>query len=83
MLAHALEITSLVIRLRKHLITGHRAVVGLFAVGEAVGEGVVDDAILPLEILRLAHTGAGDAAGLPVLVGDHNAYPSVLRQVLR
>ena len=81
-LADALEIAALVVGGRQHAVVLHRSVVAVLAVGEAVGEGVINDAILPLESLERLRGQTGGIAHLPGRISDHNADPRSGRRVL-
>ena len=81
LLVDALEISALVVGRGQDPFVVDRPVIALVTIGEAVGKGVVDDAVLPLERFRHFDRGSRGIADVALGIGDDHAHPRSCRPV--
>ena len=78
LLADTLEVATLVVGRRQNTLVLHRPIVLLLPVVEAVGEGVIDHAVLPLEFVGCLGPDTRGVADVALGVGDHDAHPGAV-----
>ena len=83
LLAHTLEVAALVVGRRQNALVLHRPIVLLLPVVEAVGEGVIDHAVLPLEFVGRLGPDTRGVADIALGVGDDDAHPGAVGQAGR
>ena len=81
LLADALKVSALVVGWGQDSLIVNRPVVARVTIGEAVGEGVVDDAVLPLERVGNFDRGSRGIAYVAFGVGHHHAHPRSRRPI--